>query len=250
MADEQPKTPSAEPSPAASADVSASVSESTAEQPSKAPSWWQRLLGREPEASPDDQEPATSAEPAKVVLTEEELERRVQAETDRREAKRRTETEKAERRRLRDEDPWKYAEQDRKAEQEVESNTQVQQFVTSIGLEYDRVAIDPIIEVLPKAERERVLGAAARDAANGLEHRRMVVGEAMKALEKHWRAEGAKDAEDRLRKNPAFRKQILVESRGQYTEPELLPSGPAGNGRSSDDINDMLRRQIGIHRET
>jgi hypothetical protein len=251
MADEQPNTPSAEPSPQASAPASAAVSEPTEEQPSEAPSWWQRLLGRQPrEASPEVQEPEHGAEPAKVVLTQEELERRIQAETDRREARRKQAAETEARRKLRDEDPWAYAEQDRKAEQAATSDQSMMQLFASIGAEHDRASIDPLMQQLPQQERERILGLEG--ASLGLDGRRLIVTEAMKSLEKRWRAEGAKDAEERLRKNPAFRKQILGESRGQYAEPELLSSGsPRDNGRSGDDIvNDMLRRQLGIHRET
>jgi hypothetical protein len=251
MADEQQHTPSAEPSPPAAEQVSAPASEAQAEQPSESPSWWQRLMGRrsrQEDAPPEQEQDAGAPPPGTVTLTQEELDRRVQAETDRREAKRKTEAEREARRKLRDEDPWAYAEQERKAE-EVQGATQnIETLFGSIGLEHDRVSIDPVVQALPEPERARILGIEG--AGKGLDGRKLIVTEALKSMEKHWRAEGAKDAEERLRKNQAFRKQILAEARGQYPEPELLPSGISSNGSSSSDqVNDMLRRQLGIHRD-
>jgi hypothetical protein len=201
------------------------------------------------EAESADQEQDEGARtPAQVVLTEEELERRIQSETDRREARRARDAEIAARRKLRDEDPWAYAEQERKAEQAAQSDTSIMQLFASIGVEHDRATLDPMFALLPDAEKERIL--KIEGIGRGLDGRKLIVTETMKALEKHWKAEGARSAEAELRKNEAFRKQILRDSRRDYAEPALLPGSAPENGRSSDDINDMLRRQIGIHRET
>jgi len=252
MADEQ-QSPSSEPT-SSDAQGSAPVSEEASEE-SRVPSWWDRLMGRGPRREATDEttgEPAEAASgPAasdKLVLTQEELDRRVQSETDRREAKRLEAARAAERRRLRDEDPFAYAEADRKAEQISDADTSLVQLFGTIGAEHDKATIDPVVQLLPQPERDRILRLDG--AGRGLDGRRLIMAEAMKALEKHWRAEGAKDAEAHLRKNPAFRKQVLSEVRGSTPEPELLPSGSVVNhGRSSDEINDMLRQQIGIHRE-
>src|SRR4029450_4418361 len=90
MADEQlEKTPSADAQPT-DAPSAEPVSEAAAES-SKAPSWWQRMFHRggpqETEQQPED---SSESEPAsnKLSLTQEELDRRVQAEADRREYKR------------------------------------------------------------------------------------------------------------------------------------------------------------------
>lgn len=158
-----------------------------------------------------------------LTLTEEELDRRVQAETDRREAKRLADAKARQKRELRDKDPWAYAEEDRKAEEAQQTEGQMTEFFSNIGREHDKVSIDPVVEALPLQERERIMKIDG--AGKGLDGRRLVVTEAMKALEKHWRAEGAKDAETKLRRNPAFRKQVLAEMRGQTVEPELLGAG-------------------------
>jgi hypothetical protein len=205
-------------------------------------------MGRREEPEPEAPEPEPSAEADKLVLDQQELERRIQAETDRREAKRLRDAKVAERRKLRDEDPWKYAEEERKAEEAANSDAGIMQLFANVGVEHDRVSIDPMFQKLPEPERQRIL--KIEGAGRGLEGRKLIVDESLKALEKHWKAEGAKDAEARLRRNPAFRKQVLAEIRGDVPEPELLPSGPASNGRTSNqEVNDMLRGQVGIHQE-
>src|SRR5262245_47999731 len=114
----EPHTPSPEARPADAA-PSAESSAPSAERASP-PAWWQRLFHRggqeldqtEPEVPTEAQASTTR------TLTEEEFQRAVQAETDRREAKRSTEARVKARRELRDSDPWAYAEEDRKAEQQ------------------------------------------------------------------------------------------------------------------------------------
>src|SRR5262245_1272096 len=242
----EPSTDVQQPDPEAS-----NESSTTSEEPASSPTWWRRLFGhRDEEPVQTEEETEEQAPESKTrTLTEEEFQRAIQSEVDRREAKRSRDQQLADRRKLRDEDPWAYAEQERQAEQQTVQNGQIEQIFSTIGAEHDKHTIDPVMQALPKDEQSRILGLEG--AGVGLEGRRLLVGEALKALEKHWRAEGAKDAETRLRKNPAFRKQVLAEMRGTIAEPEVLPSGGASpNGRASSDmVNDRLRRQIGIHRE-
>jgi hypothetical protein len=242
MADEQPNTPSVEPeqSDAAVSDASSTEGERTS---SESPSWWRRIFDRRPGGAVED-EPADDAEPptpepvsSKLSLTQEELDRRVQAETDRREAKRLADARAQRKRELRETDPWAYAEEEKKEEQAAVGTFQLEQFVTNVGAEHDRVTIDPIFLALPKAEQDRI--QKLEGAGRGLEGRKLVVRESLKALEKHWKAEGAKDAETKLRKNPAFRKQVLGEVRGQTPEPELLPAGSASEADKT--VSDLLR---------
>lgn len=241
MADEQPNIPSAEPGQS-DAPVADSTSADAEASPSKSPSWWQRLTGRG-NGGPSEDQPSTEESTAAAkasstfTLTEEELERKVQAETDRREARRAADAKAKQKRELRDKDPWAYAEQERQEEQVGQSGQQLEQFVTTIGTEHDRVSIDPVFLALPEAERERI--SKLDGAGQGLAGRKLVVSESLKALEKHWKAEGAKDAEARLRRNPAFRKQVLTELRGQSPEPELLPAG--GGSESDKTISGLLR---------
>jgi len=208
---------------------------------SEQPGFLQRLFRRRgsPDAEPQEQPEETETSP-RITLSQEELDKRIQAETDRREAKRANDAKAAERRKLRDEDPWAFAEQERQAEKVAEQDAGTTALLSNLGATHDRFTLDPLVEQLPEAERQRILGL--QGAGSGLEGRKLIVTEGLKALEKHWRAEGAKDAEDRLRRNPAFRKQVLNEFRRGLTEPEFLGSGaPSAADRS---VSNLLREQI------
>lgn len=243
MQPEQPNTPSVDAQPS---DATAAEPRSDEQAEESSPGWWQRLFNRRPapeatDASGDDK-PA-NGDASKLSLNQEELERRIQAETDRREAKRAQEARAARRRELRDKDPFAFAEEERKEEQLQSQGEGVQQFFLQIGGAHDRAAIDPLVEALPQAERDRIL--AMDGAGRGLEGRKLLVSESLKALEKHWKAEGEKQAEARLRRNSAFRKQVLSEARGGTVEPELLP---AFNAPSASDkkVADILRDYYGV----
>lgn len=240
MADEQPQSPSAEPqavdAPSASESSSA---EPQSESSEKAPSWWARMFHRRggEEAEPEGADSSNGSAPSTLTLTQEELDRKVQAETDRREARRQQAARAQERKALRDSDPWAYAEQERKEEEAQQGNFQLERFVTDLGAEHDRVTVDPIFFSLPKAEQERIV--KLEGAGTGLAGRKLVVTESLKALEKHWKSEGAKEAEAKLRRNPAFRKQVLSELRGQTAEPEVLPAGSASEADKT--VSGLLR---------
>jgi hypothetical protein len=241
----QPAAP--EPSSAeSSADVQAGEVSSEQSRPASR-TFLQRLFrnGRgsqelEPEEQPEP-EPQTSSA---ITLTQEELDRRIQAETDRREAKRATQAQAERRRKLRDEDPWAFAEEERKAEQIAHLDQQNGEILGNIGATHDRFTVDPVVLALPQAERNRIM--AIEGAGLGLEGRKLIVEEGLKALEKHWKAEGAKDAEDKLRRNPAFRKQVLNEFRRGMSEPEFIGSGaPSANDKN---VSNLLRGQLGSRR--
>lgn len=217
---------------------------SEASQPASRP-WFQRLWrGRRNEPLEPEDQPESPETSSAITLTQEELDRRVQAETDRREAKRHAQALAERRRKLRDEDPWAFAEEERNAERATEQDTQTTQWLSNVGSTHDRYAIDPVVHALPEKEQQRILGLEG--AGIGLDGRKLIVTEALKALEKQWKAEGAKDAEDKLRRNPAFRKQVLNEFRRGMSEPEFIGSGAPSTGDKS--VSDILRRQIGNHR--
>jgi len=240
MAIEQPQTPSAEPKAADDVASEPSSVESEKQSSSKTPGWWQNLFHRrgDPEPESSDADSSEDGKPSAIQLTQEELDRRVQAETDRREAKRASDERAKRRRELRDTDPWQYAKEEREEEVATQGNGQIQKFLADVGTEHDKVAIDPIFLALPKGEQERI--RSIEGAGIGLAGRKLVVTEALKTLEKQWKAEGAKDAENKLRRNQAFRKQILAESRGQTVEPDLLP---AVSGTEADQTVSALLRK-------
>ncbi len=241
----QPEPTSAE--PATDVAVPTETSPDLSTQPSRATSFLQRLWrgrnGRE--AGEDDstqtEEDARPPETSRTItLTQEELDKRVDAETQRREAKRLQQQQAERRRKLRDEDPWAYAEEERNAERVAMGDTQVNTMFTQIGATHDRFAIDPIVMQLPEAERTRILAIEGMGA--GLEGRKALVTESLKALEKHWRTEGEKEAADKLRRNPAFRKQVLNEFRRGMSEPEFVGSGAPSAADKT--VSDILRGQI------
>lgn len=244
----QPQQPTPSEQPAADASAAPPPSEPTEGTPDT--SWQARLLGRlgriprGPESSQAAEEASQPAATSNTLtLTQEELDRRVQAETDRREAKRREQAAVERRRQLRDSDPWAYAEEDRSAEQAMQVNSQTADLFGRLGAEHDKYTLDPLVELLPEAERKRIL--SIEGAGVGLDGRKLIATEGLKALEKHWKAEGARDAESKLRRNPAFRKQVLAEMRGKTPEPEYLPSGSGSEADKT--VSDLLRGRIGRH---
>lgn len=214
------------------------------------PSWWQRLTSRftgreEPEPSTEES-PAEAAPPGQRTVTDDEFQRLIQSEVDKREAARNKAARDAERKRLRDEDPWQYAEQERMQEQALLQDNQLTDTLQAIGQLHDSVTLVPLMDMLDQKEKDRIL--ALPGAGVGIDGRKLLTTEALKVLEKHWRAEGAKDAEAKLRRNGSFRKQVLAEFGGDRAEPEQVPNGTYARARSSSqDVNDMLRRQLGMN---
>lgn len=249
----QPTTPSQNPSSVESSPDAPATEETSSEpveQPSRGQWFLQRLWrGRSGrfEGSTDDQAtetPESQPTSQSITLTQEELDRRVQAETDRREAKRQQQAAAERRRNLRDTDPWAYAEEERTAEQTAALDANNSQILGQIGATHDKYTVDPVFLSLPAAEQQRIL--ALEGAGVGLDGRKLIVTESLKALEKQWKAEGARDAEDKLRRNPAFRKQVLNEFRRGMTEPEFIGSGAPS--ASDKNVSDILRGTLNSHR--
>ena len=221
-------------------------SDEPTEESSKSPSWWDRIMrrpGKDPEADSESGDGSTADAASKPLsVTQEELDKRVQAEADRREYKRQLDARAAAKKALRDKDPFAYADLERQEEQASTANGQLGNLVTGIGQHYDRASIDPVVMSLPEEERQRILNMEGVGA--GLDGRKKLVTESLKALEKHWKAEGAKDAETKLRRNSAFRKQIFSEFRGGIVEPELLPG--SASSAADETVSALLRSRYGI----
>lgn len=241
-----------EPEPQASEETSPEETEGEA-----SPSWWTRLTSRvfsreESEPSPEESNQAP-AQPEQRTLTQADIDRLIQSEADRREAMRNKAARDAERKRLRQEDPWAYAEQEAAEEeaqvQAQQQDAQLNDLFQAIGKEHDKYTLDPLMQAVhtqdPK-EYERLMQLPG--AGFGTEGRKLLTSEALKSLEKRWKAEGEKEAEAKLRTNQAFRKQVFSEFSGGFSSPELLPSGTAKrpNGRGTQVVNDMLRQQVNL----
>lgn len=207
-------------------------------------SWLHRLLrgGAEPEPvsaepeeeptpakaeSPESGEPARPA-PFKTFASEDELQRFIQAEVDREEARRtqvRQERAKKERwTQLAENDPVQLAQEILKQKDEdtvaEEQATKFAELSKSVVDKFDQMLLDPLVLALPEDTRKELVSKAPP----ALEGREWLVKEAIKAI----REDAEKAAETRLRKNKAFHKELLRELQDQVEEPELAPAAPSG----------------------
>jgi len=202
-----------------------------------------------PLAESNGHEPIAATSPV-VTLTEEELQQRIsrQAQSlhDRDVARRNKEAQEAERKRLRDEDPWSYA-QEEKQREDTEQQRQVQtaQLMTllgHVGRQHDAATLDPLIHALSDTERERIL--ALPNAGQGLPGRKIIADEALKSFARQEYERGYRDAQAKLKRDPVFRKSVLAEHRGSFDEPELYSgNGSPSEGLPEDNVSSVLRRQ-------
>lgn len=195
----------------------------------------------------DGQTPSADDEPK--TYTKAELEKIIQSETDRRENKRQREAQAAakreEERRLHEYDPQAYADLKWQEDQEKEASQktlqerieQANDLVTS----YDKAVLDPVFLELPEKEQQNILKAHANKT--GMEQRLALMKDAMAALRKRYKAEGAKEAEAKVRQNPSLIKQALVDLRDESDEPVSV-SAAATNGQTAD-MNVWMRAALG-----
>jgi hypothetical protein len=204
------------------------------------------------EASPSDgtngHEPIAPAQRL-LTLSEEELNQRIEREAqsrhDRETARRNREAQEAERKRLREEDPWQYAQSEKEREDleraRTEQTQQLMGLLGHVGKQHDAVSIDPVINALPERERKRILELP--NAGQGLPGRKMIVDEALKTYGRLEYERGVRETQAKLRKDPVFRKSVMNELRGSYEEPELYPGqGSPTEGLGEDNVSSRLRR--------
>lgn len=254
----QPPSPDpAAPAAGESAPPSASIN---SEDPGEDRHWWSRFLhtrGHQSElddGSPQDEtngHDSIASEQKLLTLSEEELNQRIEREAqsrhDRETARHNREAAEAERKRLREEDPWQYAQTEK--EREDLERTRLQQTEQLMGLlghtakQHDAHTIDPIINALPEKERKRILELP--NAGQGLQGRKVIVDEALKSYGRQEYERGVRETQAKLKKDPAFRKSVLADLRGSYQDPELYPGSgaPSDSGLDSDNVSNILRRQ-------
>lgn len=268
-----PSTPTSDSPPKGASTATAGASTAGTQEPTPSPSKTvnsliRRLLGREPVnvdgadegGANASKEPtterstaksatngttasateATKESAAKLELTAEELDRRVQAEADRREAKRQADDAKARRRELRRQDPEQYAAEDEAHEAQEQQVEHVRAIIGRVTGGFDTQVLAPLLNALPDGTRDTVVA----DAGTGIEGRAEIVKRALTALEKHWKAEGAKEAGQKLRENPTFRKDLLREFRSTRAVESDLAPGQTGEGAPAD-MNAWMRAQTG-----
>lgn len=200
------------------------------------------------ESAKAQEQTQTTTDPAKqpLTVTPDELDRRIQAEVDRREAKRARERQEEERRNrereLRKKDPYAYVEEveSREAEEAArqERETDITTRVNEVLTAYDRIALDPLFDRLPIETQNKIIA----DIEPGLPGREKAAKLALKEFETVLRAEGEKAAREKLINDPAFVKMVLARYGGQRSEPDVIPASPM-SGRSSEggDMNTFIR---------
>lgn len=113
------------------------------------------------------------------------------------------------------------------AEQEARQNDPIPHVATM----YDATVLHPILAALPEADEKRIVG----DGIVGLDGRQRAVQAALAVIVERARAEGAKDAEARIRRNPAVLKQVVLAERAEREEPDLVPGAGTVRSRTPDD---------------
>lgn len=248
------------------------VSSEQTEREGASPSWFQGLIGRftgrgvEDQAGEADpggvQEPdQPTTEPERLTLTQAELDERVNAEANRREAKRQWEGAleaadagdtrqlrvmaarghgPAQRELARRGETYELGEaRAAELEQQASAEAAVGEY-KAIGNLHDKHTLEPLLAGLPEAERGKVI--AAGDAfTDGFQNRQAIVEAAVKA---HQRLAVDK-AKDELRKDPVFRKEVLIGFRGtpEHQEPDLIEAVAASGAT---DMDSRIRQAAGV----
>jgi hypothetical protein len=198
-----------------------------------------------PKADEQPKEPEKSASRPERD-EDEEFQRRVQAEVDRREAVRTQRAEAQKERELRRTNPAEYA---KYKEQQEANSVHIDSLMGSLKMlssQFDDAAITPLVSALPEEARAEVL----KEPGHGIDGRKEIVRRSIEALKKASYDEGVKagknQAQKSLRRNPSFRKELISEIRDAEDEPELAASNGSVGGRGDDwDMNDWMRSMTG-----
>lgn len=215
---------------------------------------------QEPDGKTADPKPAESKEaasgvfdtprPFKAFASEDEYNRSIQAEVDRREAVRARKAKTDRERDLLENHPAEYArvkqeeleEQKRQEALQPIVQTRAAEFATEQVLAYDRHVLDPLVMSLPDSPEKQALLDAAQPT---IESRGALFKGALTLYEKQVAAKAVADARKTLAQDPTFVKEILARHGGQYAEPEVVSAvgaAPRGAEESTDAaMNQMLR---------
>lgn len=198
--------------------------------------------GSKPEEGQQDgkEPPPSGREP-----DDQEFQRRVQAEVDRREAMRRQRTETVRERELRQRDPQAYARLKAQQEQQSTQAAGLSRALSTIATEFDDATVTPLMRALPDDDARN---AVLKDAGHGIPGRKEIVSRAIEALKKssydEGFAKGKESANRSLRRSRTFRDELLSEMRGGEDEPEVaLANGSVGD--NGFDMNDFMRGALG-----
>lgn len=202
------------------------------------------------DASPQPPNGTTPQPEWQPPKTKEEFDRAVQAENDRREAKRARD---AEAKAKKDQERWELdndqpAVIERRRQELAQEDQQAQTahaasaFTADLQAKYDRAILDPLFLELPEATQQAILKSNPFQG-DTLQQRQDITKATLAALKKQYKAEGAREAEEKLRRNPTLIKQQLVDLRDESEEPVTV-AGTASNG-SKADMDAWIRSSLG-----
>lgn len=190
----------------------------------------------------------TELAPGQRIITDDELTRLIQAETDRREARRTEAERKRSEKELLTKDPYKYAQlkikEDEEAEQqrlkEEESSTVVRDNI----FQYDRQVLDPLFLAVPTSEaRSAIEQSIATHPQGPIVGRGEAARKLIELIRTQAQQDGLTQARTTLINDEAFIKEILARRGGQRVDPDVVsPVGASQRGASvEDDWNGFIR---------
>lgn len=186
----------------------------------------------------------------RLVLTQDELHRRAQAEADRiiakREADQRAAQERADEVEMRRTNPFEYARMMEDREQQLakvhEENKTLTTVVSRQLFEYDRNVLDIFVSAVPDSIRDKVIAKT-----EGIPGRKETAAATLRALRQTWLAEGKATARADLMKDPLFVKEILARFGGAAPASDAAPVQARPSRTSSEPdtdnaaVNDWMR---------
>lgn len=191
--------------------------------------------------------PKGDSKPSPREGDDEEFNRKVQAEVDRRESVRYQRAEVQFEEKLRRENPTEYARYKEQQADQGRTASALSQTLRQMSEGFDAAAVKPLMDALPDEARSEVLKKA--ENVHGLPQRQLLVDEGLKALRKHLYDEGYKKgqeaAQKNLRRSKSFRDELMSELRGAEDEPEHVNGNGTAGGDTDWDMNDWMRSMTG-----
>lgn len=201
-------------------------------------------------ASKDDPKKSGSEPPPGArLVTQQELDRLIQSEADRREAKRKDLERRQAEKELREKDPYKWAQLVARREQEQEENNNLNATTANAVREqvstYDRQVLDPLFLAVPEGDERRAIEMSIGQHPDGpLVGRGEAAKKLIDLIKKQGRSEGESEARRKLVNDDSFVKEVLTRRGGQRAEPEVVSpvgSGQRGAGSADDDMEGFIR---------
>jgi hypothetical protein len=201
----------------------------------------QEAQGDKEQAEPEPEDAASK------VDDDQDFQRRVQAEVDRREALRAQRQRQQQERELRRTNPTEYARLKEQEEAQTGQTAELIGAMTKLSQQFDDATVTPLMQAL---KDDGARNECLKDAGHGLPGRKEIVARAIKSLQKssydEGYAKGKSEAERSARRpNSSLRKELLADLRAEEDEPDLVPGNGRANGPSDLDMNDWMRAALG-----